>query len=70
VCSSDLEGLQNFIAMLGGEGAKWLKTVPIFVSHPNIEQAGRNMGLTQLVVAQGGDEAILQGIIGHMAKPT
>jgi uroporphyrinogen-III synthase len=70
IVATSSEGLHNLVEMLGDQGAAWLKSTPVFVSHPKIEQAGRKAGLTRLVVAEGGDEAMLQGIIAYMASPT
>jgi uroporphyrinogen-III synthase len=64
------EGLSNLYEMLGEQGAAWLKATPVFVPHPRIEQAGRALGLTRLIVAQDGDEGLLQGIIAYLTKPT
>ena len=68
--ATSAESLNNLYEMVGEQGAAWLKTTLVFVSHPKIEQAGRKLGLTRLIVAPGGDEAMLQGIIGHLTKPT
>jgi uroporphyrinogen-III synthase len=64
------ESLKNLYEMVGEQGAAWLKATPIFIPHPKIEQAGRRLGLTRLIVAQGGDEGLLQGIIDYLTKPT
>jgi uroporphyrinogen-III synthase len=70
IVATSSEGLHNLVEMLGDQGAAWLKSTPVFVSHPKIEQAGRKAGLTRLVVAEGGDEAMQQGIIAYMARLT
>lgn len=64
------EGLLNLVNMVGESGSAWLKSTPVFVSHPKIEQAGREAGLTRLFVAEGGDEAMLRGIIDYLASAT
>ena len=64
------ESLENLREMVGEQGASWLKATPVFVTHPRIEQAGRKLGLTRLIVAQGGDEGLLQGIIAYLTKPS
>jgi len=63
------EGLRNLVDMVGETGASWLRAVPVFVTHPNIKQAGIKLGLTNLIVAEGGDDALLQGMIAYLAKP-
>ncbi|MGA7181585.1 MAG: uroporphyrinogen-III synthase [Thiobacillaceae bacterium] len=62
------EGMHNLHDMIGESGAAWLKSTPVFVSHPKIEQVGRKLGLTRLIVAEGGDEAMLQSIIDNVAN--
>jgi uroporphyrinogen-III synthase len=64
------EGLNNLYEMLGEQGGAWLKSTPVFVPHRRIEQAGRALGLARLIVTQGGDEGLLQGIIAYLAQPT
>jgi len=64
------ESLKNLYEMVGEQGAAWLRTTPVFVPHSKIELAGRRLGLTRLIVAPGGDEGLLQGIIGYLTKPT
>lgn len=64
------EGLNNLYEMAGEQGANWLKRTPMFVPHPKIEQAGRALGLTRLIVTQDGDEGVAQGIIAYLAQPT
>ena len=64
------EGLRNLCSLLGESGVAWLSSIPVFVPHPNIEQAGRKLGLTRLIVAEGGDEAVLQGMIETLSKST
>jgi uroporphyrinogen-III synthase len=68
--ATSAESLNNLYEMIGEQGAVWLKATPVFVSHPKIELAGRKLGLTRLIVAQGGDEGLLQGIIAHLTKAT
>lgn len=68
--ATSAESLANLHEMVGEQGAAWLRATPVFVPHPKIEQAGRKLGLTRLIVAPGGDDALLQGIIGYLTKPT
>lgn len=62
------EGLLNLVNMVGESGSSWLKSIPVFVSHPKIEQVGHKAGLVRLFVAEGGDEAMLRGIIDYLAN--
>jgi uroporphyrinogen-III synthase len=64
------EGLRNLLDMVGESGPAWLRATPIFVTHPNIQLAGRKSGLTLMILIEGGDEALLQGIITFLAKST
>jgi uroporphyrinogen-III synthase len=63
------EGLHNLYELAGEQSATWLMHTSIFVPHPKIEQAGRALGLTRLIVTQDGDEGLLQGIIAYLAQP-
>ncbi|MGO9445319.1 MAG: uroporphyrinogen-III synthase [Thiobacillaceae bacterium] len=62
------ESLRNLLEMVGESGNAWLRTTPIFVPHPNIQLAGRDAGLSLVIVLEGGDEALLRGIITFLAK--
>jgi uroporphyrinogen-III synthase len=68
VVATSSEGLNNLFAMLGESGMPWLNSACFFVPHPAIAEAARRKhGLNWVVVAEGGDEALLQGIIEHLA---
>jgi uroporphyrinogen-III synthase len=67
--ATSAESLENLCQMFGEQGARWLKATPVFVPHPKIEQAGHMLGLTRLIVAPGGDEGLVQGIIAHLTQP-
>ncbi len=64
------EGLHNLYELAREQGATWLERTPMFVPHPKIEQAGRGLGLTRLIVTREGNEALLQGIISYLTEPT
>lgn len=57
------EGLRNLYDMLGKLGRQWLKTTPVFVPHPRIQEVVRELGLEYGVVTPAGDEGLVQGMI-------
>ncbi|HYP67956.1 MAG TPA: uroporphyrinogen-III synthase [Thiobacillaceae bacterium] len=67
--ATSAESVKNLCEMVGEQGASWLRNTPVFVPHAAIEQAGRKLGLTRLIVAQGDDEGLLQAIIAHLTRP-
>lgn len=56
------EGLHNLYDMVGKLGQQWLRKTPLFVSHPRIAEAARALGLSQVIVAEGGDENMVRAI--------
>ena len=55
------EGLANFVAMLGPTGAGYLRATPVFVPHPRIELAARDLGIrTVIVTGQGDDRSVAE----------
>lgn len=56
VSITSAEGLENFIAMLGPTGKGYLCATPVFVPHPRIAAAGRELGVRQVLVTGPGDD--------------
>ena len=67
VIATSSEGLRNFHEMLGAAGREALAGTPLFVPHPRIAAAARELGLVQSIVTASGDEAIVAGIVSHFA---
>jgi uroporphyrinogen-III synthase len=67
------EGLSNLFDMLGTLGRHWLRKTPLFVSHERIAARARELGIAHVVVAAGGDEALIEAIeryFGHVEYRT
>jgi uroporphyrinogen-III synthase len=56
VSITSAEGLENFIAMLGPTGKGYLCATPVFVPHPRIAAAARELGVRQVLVTGSGDD--------------
>ena len=56
VSITSAEGLENFSAMLGPTGREYLCATPVFVPHPRIAAAARELGVRQIVVTGRGDD--------------
>ena len=62
ITGSSSEGLRNLYDLVGKPGQSWLKKTPLFVPHPRIEQAARELGLATVVLTAQGDEGLVQGL--------
>jgi len=62
------EGLANFFAMLGPTGSGYLRATPVFVPHPRIERAARDLGIGQVVVTGRGDERTVAEMAAFFAR--
>ena len=56
------EGLHNLFDLVGKVGQSWLKKTPLFVPHPRIEQAARELGLASVVLTAQGDDGLVEGL--------
>ena len=63
------EGLRNFYALLAPAERDRLAATPLFVSHPRIAAAARSLRLDRVQVTGAGDEAVLQSLCAHFARP-
>lgn len=57
------EGLQNLYGVLDGELATGLRRLPHFVIHDRVALAARNAGAQEIIVAPGGDEALVEALV-------
>src|SRR3989304_1646899 len=62
ITGSSSEGLRNLYDLVGKPGQSWLKKTPLFVPHPRIEQAARELGLATRGLNAQGDEGLVQGL--------
>jgi uroporphyrinogen-III synthase len=55
------EGLENLLAILGPTGGGYLRATPVFVPHPRIELAARDLGVREVIVTGPGiDRAVAE----------
>jgi uroporphyrinogen-III synthase len=59
------ETLTNLCAMIGPAGQALLRETPLFVPHERIATAARAAACRRVVVAGGGEAAIVDGMIGY-----
>jgi uroporphyrinogen-III synthase len=57
------EGLRNFYDLAGPAGQTWLRQTPIVVPHPRIAAAARELGMTWVVEAESGDDALVRALL-------
>ena len=68
VSITSAEGLANFFLMLGLIGAEYLRATPVFVPHPRIERAARDLHVREIVVTGGGDERTVAEMVAFFAR--
>jgi len=68
ICAASSEALANLCDMAGAADADLLFATPVFVPHPRIAEAARQMGFAHAIVAIGGDGAIAEGLAAFFAK--
>ncbi len=62
VTITSAEGLRNLYEMVGKLGRQWLKTTPIFVTHPHILAVVQELGLKNGVLTEPGDDGLVAGM--------
>jgi len=65
VTVSSAEGLANLFAMLGGDAARRLPGVPLFVPHARVAGEARRRGLERVIVAGPGDAEMVAALVAH-----
>lgn len=64
-------GLENLIALLGAAGVTGpalLRATPVFVPHPRVGEAARNLGIERVILTGAGDQALAQALVSFFAK--
>jgi uroporphyrinogen-III synthase len=62
------EGLGNFLEMLGATGGAYLRATPVFVPHPRIGLAARELGVREVIVTGGGDDHTVAEMAAFFAR--
>lgn len=57
------EALHNLFDLLGKLGQQWLKSTPLFTIHERIGAAAKELGVTQVQVAETGDAGLVNSLI-------
>ena len=68
ICAASGEALRNLLEMTGAADRSLALATPVFVPHPRVAEAAREMGFTMTIVAIGGDKAIAEGLTAFFAK--
>ena len=71
VCVTSAAGLENLLALLGAAGASGpalLRATPVFVPHPRVGEAARNLGVERVIVTAAGDQALAEALASFFAK--
>ena len=56
------EALRNLFAMLPEHASSKLRETPVFVPHPRIAEAAKELGCKEIMTTEAGDEAIVRGL--------
>jgi uroporphyrinogen-III synthase len=62
------EGLENFFSMLGPTGGRYLRATPVFVPHPRIARAARDLDVREVLVTGGGDDRAVAEMAAFFAR--
>ncbi|HET7763712.1 MAG TPA: uroporphyrinogen-III synthase [Burkholderiales bacterium] len=62
------EGLENFFSMLGPTGGRYLRATPVFVPHPRIARAARELDVREVLVTGGGDDRAVAEMAAFFAR--
>jgi len=71
VCVTSAAGLENLLALLGAaevSGPALLRATPVFVPHPRVGEAARNLGVERVIVTAAGDQALAEALAAFFAK--
>lgn len=67
ICAASSEALANLRDMAGSADVGLLFGTPVFVPHPRIAEAARELGFAHAIVAIGGDGAIAEALAAFFA---
>ena len=67
LAATSSEGLRNLFEMVGDAGRALLVRTALFVPHPRIAEAARELGVATVVVTGPGDEGLLAGLNAYFA---
>lgn len=59
------EGLRNLFEMIGKLGQSWLRRTPVFAPHPRIAAAARELGCSNVIDTEPGDEGLIEALRRH-----
>jgi len=62
------EGLRNLFELAGDAWRSSLQATPLFVSHPRIASAARDLGAAVVVETAAGDEGVLVSLAGYFGS--
>jgi uroporphyrinogen-III synthase len=68
VSITSAEGLANFFGMLSPTGRGYLRATPVFVPHPRIALAARELDVREVVVTGSGDDRTAAEMAAFFAK--
>jgi uroporphyrinogen-III synthase len=63
------EGLRNFYEMVADAGRAALQRTALFVPHPRIAQAARDLDVRTVIVTGPGDPGLLEGMVAYFNAP-
>jgi uroporphyrinogen-III synthase len=69
VTSSSSAGLANLDAVLGPAGRARFRGTPLFVSHPRIAEAARQLGVRQVQACGPGDDEMVAALVAYFQGP-
>ncbi len=62
------EGLRNLFEMVGKLGQSWLRRTPVLVPHPRIAAAARELGCSNVIETEPGDEGLMTALLQHIGS--
>ncbi len=68
VCAASRESLVNLRDMLGDQASATLARTPVFVPHPRIASAARELGCARTIVVTGGEDSTVEALSAFFAK--
>jgi len=62
ITATSSDGLRNLVELVGKSASPWLRQTPLFVPHPRIEHAARELGFATVVLTAQGDAGLVRGL--------